>query len=503
MDNNTSLLTVTPKEKYWVYPLLFVVSILFLLFHSLSTSPLNVGGEYDSNLFILMGRYFLEGKTPYVDYFDHKGPVIIFIQSLGLLIGSDARMGVFVLQTVFMSFSLLLVYRISRLFLSIPYSFTVVLLTLSYYITTFKGGNRVEEYSLLPLMLTLYFTIRYRTSERQTINKWHFLIIGFCAAYLFWLRANNLACLCACVLYLFYIQVTNKYFKQLCSSILYLILGFFVVTLPIVCYFLYINAFDEMIYATFLFNLEYAANAGNTVLVEVPAVWYMALRGSIIKIIPFAVLFIGTTFYYLKNRKEERKDYIVLSVFFFIFGYLGTQIGITASYYMTITIPFFVFGLVLFLSSVSFFMQRDKIAVCFNIGLVVLLIVFSAFKQIKHKSVNENMEAYFALSHDIVSPIPTDETDQVYAYAASSTFFVETKLSPYYKYFVGQTRLGTNVQSIFDGINRMMLTNPPKWVVVQEESDEKKAVNKPFFDILKNDYLLYKQNDEFQLYKLK
>ena len=70
MNRSFSAHRVDMREKCRIYPLLFLLSFLFLLIQSHYTSPLFriLGG--DSNIFASMGHYLLSGQTPYVDYFD-------------------------------------------------------------------------------------------------------------------------------------------------------------------------------------------------------------------------------------------------------------------------------------------------------------------------------------------------------------------------------------------------------------------------------------------------
>ena len=60
-----------------------VALVIGLLFFSLS--PLRGGMPLnDSSVFLSMGRAHLEGQTLFKDIFDHKGPVIFYINALGL-----------------------------------------------------------------------------------------------------------------------------------------------------------------------------------------------------------------------------------------------------------------------------------------------------------------------------------------------------------------------------------------------------------------------------------
>ena len=73
-----------------IYPLLlFVVSFVFVMLFSRSTSILYVYEGGDPSVFKQMGLALLRGKTLYVDYFDNKGFLLYLIHAIGLGIGGD------------------------------------------------------------------------------------------------------------------------------------------------------------------------------------------------------------------------------------------------------------------------------------------------------------------------------------------------------------------------------------------------------------------------------
>ena len=63
--------------------LFFVSAVIFLVIFSWNTSPLYTFFGYDSSIFKSMGKFMADGLTPYKDFFDHKGPIIILIEWLG------------------------------------------------------------------------------------------------------------------------------------------------------------------------------------------------------------------------------------------------------------------------------------------------------------------------------------------------------------------------------------------------------------------------------------
>lgn len=65
----------------------FLGSTIFLLIFSWSTSPLYLTYGGDSLFFQIIGLGITQGKIPYVDLFDHKGPVPFFMDALGYSLG--------------------------------------------------------------------------------------------------------------------------------------------------------------------------------------------------------------------------------------------------------------------------------------------------------------------------------------------------------------------------------------------------------------------------------
>ena len=60
-----------------------IVSSLFLLFASVYTTPLNDYYGYDSAYYLLIGKGICQGKIPYLDLYDQKGPLVFYLNALG------------------------------------------------------------------------------------------------------------------------------------------------------------------------------------------------------------------------------------------------------------------------------------------------------------------------------------------------------------------------------------------------------------------------------------
>ncbi|MCC6581934.1 MAG: hypothetical protein IT440_16005, partial [Phycisphaeraceae bacterium] len=54
----------------------------------------------DGGFFLYAGSQILDGKIPYQDFWDSKGPGIFYINALGLLLGGGSRWGVWFVEFI-------------------------------------------------------------------------------------------------------------------------------------------------------------------------------------------------------------------------------------------------------------------------------------------------------------------------------------------------------------------------------------------------------------------
>jgi hypothetical protein len=138
----------------------------------------------DEGVFVYIGQQVLGGKIPYRDVWDHKGPLIYYINALGLWIGGGSLWGIWLVEAILLATSLILLYLLVRRNLGTAAA-VFGLLTWVTGFTIVMGGNIVEEYSILPAVLSLYLVMnRPRHSG---------LLVGLLAGLAFTLRPNEVA----------------------------------------------------------------------------------------------------------------------------------------------------------------------------------------------------------------------------------------------------------------------------------------------------------------------
>jgi len=445
-----------------------------------------------------MGKLFVEGKTPYVDFFDHKGPILIFIEALALAPFVEERVGIFFLQIINFTLIQLLIFLIARNFLSVINSISVVLLSLYMLSLSMDGGNLTEEYSLPFNLLTLLITVKYYLSDKREITLFSAGIIGICIACLFWMRINNMGVICACALYLFIFTLSRKDWRNLQKLLLGSLIGFLIITLPLLFYFLYKDAFNEMIYATFTFNFKYLKYKGVAWALYSPFMYLLNFWTA------YIILFLGTLIYCYKNRKWSL---ILLSSFLLFFGLISTRFGLYVHHYAILNIPLLVLGLSLIMYSYRTFLTKRSAGIATLIISCLLLVGNTALKYDTSRSRKDfDDTAFINESDEVMKQIPYNQRDSLYVYNVHPRFYLYADIGPYYKYFVLQEWHGVHDPQIYDQIKDEMASRPPLWIVMESgytAEDNYMPKNEYFFKMLEDDYTLYYENDGFDLYKRK
>lgn len=477
--------------EYGYYMILFIVSFIFLAIFSPVASPFTVDYSADSSIFMAMGKMFLHGKVPYQDFFDHKGPSLILLQTLAQLF-SDYRFGTFILELVNLLLVLLLVYHIGKLLLSKELALSLCLVVIFFLSRFFNKGNTTEELSLIPLLLTLYYTCTVYFNKGAITPKIAF-IIGLCFSFLFWLRINNAGAIVACCIFLFIWEIMNENYKSLKDLLVYFGIGQIPFSALYLLYFAYHGAVYEMIYATFLFNFLYVEALFNF---SSPHIWVNYLIGF--------CLLAGSILHYIKNKDIS---IFIFSSVLFILTLITTNVGPAYNHYFILAIPALIFGILLMLSLLK--NSYLQLGVLFLASLLTINTLYKGYLHLKIVSPKEVQD--YEMSQNqmsvLLNEIPEQEKNKVYYYEVVTSIYPLMQIDANYKYFVFQEWHGEIDPDIYNNICKMMAQEKPLWVVTQtrgggNEDYLSSFQNKDFVKILKKNYYLHMQNGSYLLYKL-
>jgi hypothetical protein len=202
------------------YTLLFLLGGCLLL--SLSYCPPYDLMLDDKEIFKYTGMSILRGKVPYRDFFDHKPPMIYFINAAGMLLGS---WGMWIINTALAMLSTVCLFKLSRVYrLSLPWLLPLLFNLLIRDPLILQGINMTREF-------TAYFTVFFFCILLGK-NKYRYFILGFLSALIFFTQQDQVLQLMPL---LFYFLVTER--KFLLSRILQLGAGFLSFTVFLLAYF--------------------------------------------------------------------------------------------------------------------------------------------------------------------------------------------------------------------------------------------------------------------------
>ena len=213
--------------------------------------------QWDSALFQVIGKLWADGLTPYVDIFDHKGPLLFLVQKLAYEC-ADPRMALYVMESLMVGVSLGLGYQTLRLKMRRVYAFAGAVIMLVFWLPLMEYGNLCETHSMPWIMLALYLQMRYLASGKERHPAGAAFLYGLCFGANVMIRPNN-GIIIAVITLMITIELTvRKQWMNILLNGVSLIAGVLAAVVPFVLYFHLKGAMDAFIYATWTFNLIYA-----------------------------------------------------------------------------------------------------------------------------------------------------------------------------------------------------------------------------------------------------
>ena len=434
--------------------LIFIpISFVFTLIYSWSVSPLFLGDGLDSSIFKTIGLGMTQGRMPYVDLFDHKGGLLFMIEALGWFLAPE-RWGLYILQSFFMSASLIFMFKTAELFLERCKAFGATIGALLLYIIFMESGNQCETYILPATTLTLYLALKYLTSSDKKHPIWYSLIYGAAFAFAFWIRPNDAVSQIGSVMFgIFLLLMVKKEFADGIVNALMFLAGCAVVTAPIVIYFASHDCLMPLLDGTFLYNIKYATEEG--------------LPSAQMILVP-SFIFGMLIWLSIKNQKREHL-WIFIPMLVLTLMLIGKR---DYGHYLIIIVPA---GLVLF----SFLLKQN-----WKIALYILLLGVAIISVRHHKYViksfqtRNDIEAFYCQSREVLSNIPKEERSMVWSLNllnasnddrpnifSTLDALLDSKITPCNRIFVH-----FHLENF--GEEERVYTHMPKWIAADPTKDE-------------------------------
>lgn len=449
------------KERY-IYIALCVAAVLFLMLFSPYTTLLNDYFGYDTALWHVIGRGITQGMVPYRDLFEHKGPLLFFLYAFSWLF-ENQRLAMYVLQSVFFCITLIFLYKIYRLFTSQIKALAGVLFFLLLFCGTIGEGAMSEEWCLPFLVVTLYYALSYlffRQEKREHPAGYGFLY-GICFGFIAMIRLNNAAPVAGVILAFTMIMARQKKIACIFKNAAAFLAGMLIPVIPIALWYWKQEALDYLWWGAFLFNFNYAVNAG-----EVQPLW------EIIRPWLMLVCFIPLFFVLaqqMKKKDEKQEGYWLLGITTVVTVVI-LMFGSSFMHYFTILLPFLGIGFCILLERWNKKEKRRNVLYAMAIIVMALPFLWQSARN-AGKSILFNMTGWYDQLEDeireFMSQIPEEERDSVWGNGSSfSKVFCISGITPCFPYFDNGNVHYVMDPSMHDKTEEMFENSPPKWIVV-------------------------------------
>ena len=206
----------------------------------------------DSGVFLYVAWRFISGDIPYRDVWDHKPPLIYFVDALGLSLTPDSLWGVWLLQFIFIFLTFFLIYKgLDREF-GIIAALAGSIVLASGLLTVLEQGNVTEEYALVFQALCFWLFIR---AQKDNFPVHASFWIGILGGLAFNLKQTTIGVWLAYALIVFAVRIFQR--KSPLLDFVSLGAGWLIPSVIFIIYFASQNALSDYWEQAFLYNFIY------------------------------------------------------------------------------------------------------------------------------------------------------------------------------------------------------------------------------------------------------
>ncbi len=478
-------------KKITPYLYLFLISLIIVAFFSTSTTFIyNEPCAGDSAIFQIIGKYWAEGRLPYVDVWDQKGPFIFFVDAIGFLITGN-KYGIFLLQIINITIVSWILYNICRRELKVVPSMIISTLVMLSFAPVCE--NTVEEWILIPLCWSYYVMTKWVNKVETSIKPVkHPMSSGFVYGLVVGLslmtRLTNAVGVCIASLVIAIYLAKNKEWRNITNNIFAFIGGFLFTTAPFLIYFYVNDALYEMWYGTFLFNAEYAGSSGFRIF-TIKGIANIVLRFENC----YFLLFVSVLVIILnKTRRFAGVLWLTMSLACMLWFLRSNGFG----QYATICLPFSCIAFIelYHISHVSknWFAMRSYVLGFIAYTLIVIAgVVYSMWLFNNMYRENTALHEFRTFMKDI----PSEYKKSFAAYNCPSDWYLYEDIHPDSRFFTLQDFQTSMGKSLLPKV-RNAFSGKSQWLLVKGQKTK-------IDDIIEENYVLYKREGDLTLYKLK
>lgn len=327
----------------------YILICLCVFFLTVICSPYSPIYHYcfkeDEICYKIMAKGLLDGKMPYRDLFDHKGPLTYFIYALGYIFTRNTDTVLMLLFSVINVATYITAYKTLRLFYDEEKSLFSTMLFLT--VIGFSAANilssmsKPENVLMLPVMLSAYVFLRkhnnVNTSGQYLFSIKEMYFIGLMCGCVFMIKLNF------CIYYLTFIGLyfiwilVRKQIKNLLIQGFTFLAGILTIVIPIFLFYYLNDALKPLIDTYFLFNISYSTHGDKF------SLNYLGEMAKISGLVFLVVLVCGIVLYF-KKQKARVQDIVLFIASLLVILFVISP-SMTFAYTLIVLMPILLFGI--------------------------------------------------------------------------------------------------------------------------------------------------------------
>lgn len=462
------------------------------LFESISLYGYNCQG-FDQSCFYTIGRGILYGQTPYIDYYDNKGP-LTYLFFAGVALFDNYKISVFVAQLIINFISIIILGAFLKEIDAKRGRLACIILFFVYYVFIARDPGLYTEDIVMPLILLAYlftYKLMMNYEKQEKLNLKHSYVISIAFWLVFLIRINNAIIIAGLLFAIGIMLLSKRKLKEFFSLILSFVVIGVLLCLPVALWLMSKNALYECLYQSFLINFSYSDTRDATSKTEIFFGFNNRFCFDFWGIIIFGLT--GIALYFAKAKKNAEKwfSFAILVAFICSVVAISTIAYPYHHYFIAMVVASFV-PLMMYLSKLLH--EATKLNKFFSSLLTVISVICLALllsNNISYNIENINADASLVNPYKIVNSvedevfyemgelIPKEDRDSVFAIDENPKFYALNKIQPCKRIMVCRDVFTYVNEDLHNEYYSYFEKDEPKWLVVKfgiEQIEDKELV---------------------------
>lgn len=225
---------------------------------TLPDSPANMPYVWpDGGVFLYVGQRLLEGAVLYRDVWDHKPPLVYYLNALGLGAAHGSRWGVWGFIWIALTAASVLSYVLLRRAFGRWIALLATAIWLLVFLPIMDDGNLTETYAL-PFQFACLLLAYDVETNHSGIYRWRGFAIGVLLGLTFYFKINQIGIGLAIGAYILWKAFPARVWRQAFVNLATMLAGFLLVVAPFLILFLIQGNLYDFWQAVFVFNVDYS-----------------------------------------------------------------------------------------------------------------------------------------------------------------------------------------------------------------------------------------------------